>query len=107
MEQKNKGGRPTKAEMAARGITKTELDAGLKILKKIFGNAIDTMIELSDNADLSVKDRFKMKQDLVNMYITLVKSDQALKMQLTKGTDSIEEDPEDRPLAPVFNFGKK
>lgn len=105
MEQKNKGGRPTKAEMAARGITKTELDAGLKILKKIFGSAIDKMIELSDDVSLSVKDRFKMKQDLVNMYIALVKSDQALKMQLTKGTTD-EIDETDKPLAPVFNFAK-
>lgn len=106
MEQKNKGGRPTKAEMAARGITKTELEAGLKILKKIFGSAIDKMIELSDDVSLSVKDRFKMKQDLVNMYIALVKSDQALKMQLARGTDETEEQ-EERALAPVFNFGKK
>lgn len=105
MEQKNKGGRPTKAEMAARGITKTELEAGLRILKKIFGSAIDKMIELSDDVDLSVKDRFKMKQDLVNMYIALVKSDQALKMQLAKGTTD-EIDEVDRPLAPVFNFAK-
>lgn len=105
MEQKNKGGRPTKAEMAARGITKTELDAGLRILKKIFGTAIDKMIEISDDASLTIKDRFKMKQELVMMYINLVKSDQALKMQLAKGTEA-EEEPTDKPLAPVFNFAK-
>lgn len=105
MEQRNKGGRPTKAEVAARGITKTELEAGLKILKKIFGSALDTMIEISDNADLSVKERFKMKQELVMMYINLVKSDQALKIQLSKGTEE-EVDTSDKPLAPVFNFAK-
>ena len=105
MEQKNKGGRPTKAEMAARGMTKTELDTGLKILKKIFGVAIDKMIEISDDASLTIKDRFKMKQELVMMYINLVKSDQALKIQLAKGNEEPDE-IEDKPLAPVFNFAK-
>jgi hypothetical protein len=106
MEQRNKGGRPTKAEVAARGITKTELETGLKILKRIFGSALDTMIEISDNAELGIKDRFKMKQELVNMYINLVKSDQALKIQLSKGTDGEIDEPTDKPLAPVFNFAK-
>ncbi|UAV84521.1 hypothetical protein PHB09_025 [Pseudomonas phage PHB09] len=105
MEQKNKGGRPTKAEVAARGITKTELEAGIKILKKIFGSALDTMIELSDDTSLSTKDRFKLKQDLVMMYINLIKSDQSLKQQLAKGTDEQDEQA-DKPLAPVFNFAK-
>jgi hypothetical protein len=105
MEQKNKGGRPTKAEMAARGITKTELDAGLRILRKIYGTAIDKMIEISDDVSLTIKERFKMKQELVMLYINLVKSDQALKIQLAKGTDG-EEDTSDKPLAPVFNFAK-
>lgn len=106
MEQKNKGGRPTNAELAARGMTKTELDAGLKILKKIFGKSIDTMIEISDNTDLSDKERFKMKQELVMMYINLVKSDQALKMQLAREGDTPDETT-DKPLAPVFNFAKQ
>ncbi len=106
MEQRNKGGRPTKAEMAARGVTKTELEAGLRILKKIYGSAIDKMIEISDSSDLSDKERFKMKQELVMMYINLVKSDQALKMQLAKGTEGEIEDTSDKPLAPVFNFAK-
>lgn len=105
MEQKNKGGRPTKAEMAARGITKTELDAGLRILRKIYGTAIDKMIEISDDVSLTIKERFKMKQELVMLYINLVKSDQALKIQLTKGIDTPDE-IEDKPLAPVFNFAK-
>lgn len=105
MEQKNKGGRPTKAEVAARGITKTELEAGIKILKKIFGTALDTMIELSDDVSLSTKDRFKLKQDLVMMYINLIKSDQSLKQQLAKGTDT-QDETEDKPLAPIFNFAK-
>lgn len=105
MEQKNKGGRPTKAEMAARGITKTELDVALKILKKIFGNAIDTMIAISDDVSLTIHQRFKMKQELVNMYHMLYKSDIAIKMQLAKGTEG-EEELTDKPLAPVFNFAK-
>lgn len=105
MQQKNKGGRPTKAEVAARGITKTEFELGLKILKKVFGSSIDSMIEMSDSTELSVKDRFKMKQDIVNLYINLIKSDVSVKMQLSKVDDS-QEEPEDKPLAPVFNFAK-
>lgn len=40
MEQKNKGGRPTKAEVAARGVTKTEFEIGLKILKRFMDNRL-------------------------------------------------------------------
>lgn len=105
MEQKNKGGRPTKAEVAARGVIKTELDAGLKILKRIYGQAIDKMIEISDDEDIPAKDRFKMKQVLVDMYNNLYKANEALKIQLAKGSDS-QEEPADKPLAPVFNFAK-
>jgi hypothetical protein len=105
MEQKNKGGRPTKAEMAARGVTKTELDAGLRILKRIYGQAIDKMIEISDDEDIPAKDRFKMKQVLVDMYNNLYKSNEALKIQLAKGSEGPDE-LEDKPLAPVFNFAK-
>lgn len=103
--QKNKGGRPTKAEVAARGVTKTELEAGIKILKKIYGDSIDKMIEISDDVSLTIKERFKMKQELVMMYINLIKSDQAMKVSLAKGNDAPDE-VEDKPLAPIFNFAK-
>lgn len=105
MEQKNRGGRPTKAEVAARGVTKTELEAGIKILKRIYGQAIDTMIEISDDVSIPAKDRFRMKQTLVEMYMNHVKSDVALKIQISKGTDGPDELTE-KPLAPVFNFAK-
>lgn len=105
MEQRNKGGRPSNAELAARGVTKTELDAGLKILKKVYGQAIDKMIEISDDESIPAKDRFKMKQVLVDMYNNLYKANEALKMQLAKGSD-VPDEPEDKPLAPVFNFAK-
>lgn len=106
-QQKNKGGRPTNAELAARGMTKTELDAGLRILKRIFGKSIDKMIELSDDASLSVKDRFRMKQDLVLMYINLYKSNENLKIQLArKENGETHEEELDKALAPVFNFAK-
>lgn len=105
MEQKNKGGRPTKAEVAARGIIKTELDAGLRILKKIYGSAIDTMIEISDDTNIPAKERFRMKQVLVDMYNNLYKSNEALKIQMAKGSEGPDE-VEDKPLAPVFNFAK-
>lgn len=108
MEQKNKGGRPTKAEMIARGITKTELEVGIKILKKIYGVSIDRMIEISDDASLTIKEQFRMKQELVNMYINLIKSDASLRIQLARkdGEDSGGEDEGEKTLAPVFNFAK-
>lgn len=106
MEQKNKGGRPTKAEMAARGVTKTEFETGLKILKKIYGQSLDKMIEISDDETIPAKERFRMKQVLVDMYTNLIKADVALKIQLAKGTDAPEEQEADKPLAPVFNFAK-
>lgn len=106
MEQKNKGGRPTKAEVAARGVIKTELDAGLKILKKIYGQAIDKMIEISNDESIPAKDRFRMHQVLVDMYNNLYKSNEALKIQMAKGGDAPEEQEADKPLAPIFNFAK-
>jgi hypothetical protein len=105
MEQKNKGGRPTKAEVAARGVIKTELDAGLRILKKIYGQAIDKMIEISDDESIPAKERFRMKQVLVDMYNNLYKSNEALKIQMAKGSD-VPDELTDKPLAPVFNFAK-
>lgn len=106
MEQKNKGGRPTKAEVAARGVTKTEFEAGLKILKKIYGQSLDTMIQISDDTTIPAKERFRMKQVLVDMYTNLIKADAALRIQLAKGTDVPDEQDGDKPLAPVFNFAK-
>lgn len=106
MEQKNRGGRPSNAELAARGITKTELEAGLKILKKIYGSAIDKMIEISDDTSLTIKERFKMKSELVSLYINLVKSDVSLRIQINRGTEGGDQEPEDKPLAPVFNLAK-
>lgn len=107
MEQKNKGGRPTKAEMAARGITKTELEIGIKILRKIYGTSIDRMIEISDDSSLTIKEQFRMKQELVNMYINLIKSDSALRIQLARkeGAESGEDEGEPQ-TATIFNFAK-
>ncbi|UOL48470.1 hypothetical protein QGX12_gp047 [Pseudomonas phage Kremar] len=106
MEQKNKGGRPTKAEVAARGVTKTEFETGMKILKKIYGQSLDKMIEISDDESIPAKERFRMKQVLVDMYTNLIKADVALKIQLAKGTTEEPEEQTDKPLAPVFNFAK-
>lgn len=105
MEQKNKGGRPTKAEVAARGITKTDLEIGLKILKKVYGMSLDKMIEISDDESIPAKERFKMKQVLADMYTNLYKSNEALKIQMAKGGD-VPDEQTDKPLAPVFNFAK-
>lgn len=107
MEQRNKGGRPTKAEVAARGITKTELEVGLKILKKIFGESIDRMIAISDDTSLPIKEQFRMKKELVDLYIKLKHSDTSLRIQIAKQLDNPDEmSQDDLPKAPVFQFAK-
>jgi hypothetical protein len=91
---KSKGGRPSNAELAARGITKTELEAGLRILRRIFGPSLTRMIELSVEAEdkMPLDKQFKMHQDLVNMYVQLLKADKSFKAIAAGG--KAEETPE-------------
>lgn len=91
MTQKNKGGRPTNAELAARGVTKTELDSGLRALKKMFGDNISRMIEIAANTDLPLDKQFKMNHDLVKLYMDMLKAQKALQIaELNK--DGVQDD---------------
>jgi hypothetical protein len=78
MTERNKGGRPTKAEQLAKGITKSELDGGLRILKRAFGPALTRMIEVASNPELPLDKQFKMAQDIANMYMAMLRADKAL-----------------------------
>ena len=101
-EVKNKGGRPTNAELAARGITKTELEAGLKILKKYFGPAITRAIEIANIQDLPLDKQFKMQLDLIKLYMEMQRANVAMKKEADAGNGA--EDEIDKPMAPVFKL---
>lgn len=46
-----------------------------------------------------------MKQIIADMYTSLLRANESLKIQIAKGGDAPDE-VEDKPLAPVFNFAK-
>lgn len=99
---KNKGGRPTNAELAAKGMSKTELEAGLRILRKHFGPAVARAIEIADDADkLPLDKQFRMQLELIKLFMEMKKADQALR-NAAGGLDTEEED--DKPQAPVFKL---
>lgn len=104
--QKNKGGRPSNAELAARGMTKTELDAGLKILKRYFGKAVDRIVELASNPELPIDKQFKMNQDVVNMFMAMLRADMVLKQAMAREDDNsdMKTDDGDKPKGVVFDF---
>lgn len=95
--QKNKGGRPTNAELAARGMTKTDLDIGLKTLKKYFGRSVEKIVELASNPDMPVDKQFKMNQDVINMFMAMLKADAMLKQATARGDDVGVSDEADKP----------
>lgn len=99
MSETRKVGRPTKAEAAAKGITKTELDIGLKMLKKHFPPAMAKAIEISSMEDLPLDKQFKMNLDLVKLYVELLKADKSFKADPDSGLNT--DEPE---LAPVFHL---
>lgn len=98
MTTQNKGGRPTKEEALAKSADKSELEGGIKILKRAFGPAINRMIAAATSEGLTAEKQFKMAQDIVNTYVALLKADKALK----DADDSGQVD--DRPAAPVFQL---
>lgn len=104
-EAKNKGGRPTNAELAARGMTKTELEAGLRLLRKHFGPAVAKAIELAGekSKDLPLDKQFRMQLELIKLFMDMKRADIALKNQ-ANGGDTVEEDDEPRSVAPVFKL---
>lgn len=107
MTTPNKGGRPTKAEQLAKGITKSELDAGLKILKRAFGPALTRMVEAAANPDLPLDKQFKMAQDIANMYMAMLKADKALILADQKADDGPSgglDTDEEQPTATIFQL---
>lgn len=95
--QKNKGGRPTNAELAARGMTKTDLEVGLRTLKKYFGKAAEKIVEIASNPDLPVDKQFKMNQDVMNMFMALLKADMLLKQATARGDEAGTGDDDEKP----------
>jgi len=75
----NKGGRPTREEALAKSAERSELDGGLRILKRAFGPALNRMVEAATADNLTPEKQFKMAQDIANMYVALLKADKALK----------------------------
>lgn len=104
--QKNKGGRPTNAELAARGMTKTDLEIGLKTLRRYFGKSVEKIVELASNPDLPVDKAFKMNQDVINMFMSMLKADAALKQAMAKEGETGDPvaDEADKPKGVVFDF---
>jgi|SRR5947207_2814560 len=103
MTERNKGGRPTKAEQLAKGITKSELDGGLRILKRAFGPALTKMIEVASNPALPLDKQFKMAQDIANMYMAMLRADKALIAIEQKG-DENGKDSVEPPSATIFQL---
>jgi hypothetical protein len=102
---KNKGGRPSNAELAARGMTKTDLDIGLKTLKKYFGRSVEKIVEIASNPDLPIDKQFKMNQDVVSMFMAMLRADVMLKQAMAKDDNSdMDTDKEDKPAGVVFDF---
>lgn len=102
-QERNKGGRPTKAEQLAKGITKSELDGGLRILKRAFGPALTRMIEVAANPDLPLDKQFKMAQDIANMYMAMLRADKAL-IAIEQKADPDGKDGVEQPTATIFQL---
>lgn len=98
-DTKNKGGRPSNAELAAKGITKTELEIGLRLLKKHFGPAVSRAIEISEMDGIPLDKQFKMQLDLIKLFMEMKRADIALRKE-----ESPSADEDDAPLAPVFKL---
>ncbi len=98
-DTKNKGGRPTNAELAARGITKTELEIGLRLLKKHFGPAVTRAIEISNMDGIPLDKQFKMQIDLIKLFMEMKRADIALKKEEAPAGEDEEEN-----VAPVFKL---
>lgn len=99
-EPKNKGGRPTNAELAAKGITKSELEVGLRLLKRHFGPAVTRAIEIANMDGIPLDKQFKMQLDLIKLFMEMKRADMAFK----KDPDSATDDDVEKPIAPVFKL---
>lgn len=103
---KNKGGRPTKAEQAAKGIVETELKKLLLMFRKSAPVMVGNLLEQLESSQLTLKDKIKLQIDLLKMYESLLKTNKALLASADKdgdgGLDS--KDPDDLPSQPIFRL---
>lgn len=105
MEQRNKGGRPTKAEQAAKGITQSELAGGLRVLKRAFVPSLQFLIEASDSEKLTYAQRVKLKKEIAEMYQAMLKNDKVLIAADNKSGDTPADDSSEPDEAPItFNL---
>jgi len=103
-EERKKGGRPTKAEQIAKGITETELKAGLRVLKRAFVPSLQYLIDASNNPDVPMATRIKLHTLIANLYPNYLQADQRLKTGNKDGGSLDSEDEDDKPLAPIFKL---
>lgn len=106
---KGKPGRPTKEEMLARGMVKTEMDPALRLLKRHFVPSLEHMIKIASDNSLPLDKQFRLWQDIVNMYVALVKVDKMLADAIRAKMDDagIPDDIEpEAPSAVVFKLHK-
>lgn len=103
MTTQNKGGRPTKEEALAKSVDKTELEVGLRILKRAFGPALNRMIAAATSDGLTPLQEFKMGQDIVNTYVALLKANKALLATSEGESGGLNSDTE-QPTATVFQL---
>lgn len=98
---KNKGGRPTKAEQLAKGITETELKRLLSQFKRVAPTIVANLISEIENKELGIKEKIKLQIDLLKMYESLLKTNKAL---LATGAPTEEPVVEDEPDRPIFRL---
>lgn len=102
---KNKGGRPTKAEVAARGLAETELKRLLAMFKRHAHTMQADLISQTENTELPLKERIKLQLDLLKMYESFLKTNKML-LSSADGEDGglDSKDPDDLPTQPIFRL---
>lgn len=103
--QRNKGGRPTKAEQAAKGITETELKRILLMFKKAAPVMVGDLLAQLESSTLTLKDKIKLQIDLLKMYESLLKTNKTLLSSADSGDGGLDsKDPDDLPSQPIFRL---
>lgn len=102
MTEKNKGGRPTNAELASRGITKSELELGLRLLKKHFGPAVTRAIEIANTEGIPLDKQFKMQIDLIKLFMEMKRAD--IQLKNSPGNDGEGQNGEPVEGKPIFKL---
>lgn len=97
----NPNGRPTKEAQALKSMTKTEVDAVLRKLKRAAPEAVSMIIAAMSSTAIPEKDRLKYAKDALDMFFKVV----ALDNNLKKGQDGAQDEPADEaPQKVVLKF---